>query len=125
MCDHSEKTCLRLRNKAQKIKIQIEDKQFAAFSFVADHTECVDSCSQEKVDDWTFWPDCQIAIHSSSPEALKSLSQFSGVVLRWCTDEDVLTALNICSEDVSQRDAIIEAVANASLRGREKLSQRA
>ena len=70
------------------MKIQIEDKQFSAFSFVNDHDSCVDSCSRESVDDWIFWTDTQIAIHRLSSEALQSLSEFPETSLKWCWKDE-------------------------------------
>ena len=113
----SETTVLRLRNKARKLKIQLNDGEFHCFSCVASHEEAMDSCARGDDTKWVFWSDASVAIHKESMKALAALSGIDDLVMRWKFDEktEALVALEVCHEDAELRDHIIERFANAAL----------
>ena len=116
-------TVLRLRNKAKKLKIQLNDGEFHCFSCVASHDEAMDSCMRGDDTKWVFWPDASVAIHRESMKALSSLSGVEDLVMRWKYDKktEALVALEICHDDAESRDDIIEKFANAALAQSENL----
>lgn len=107
---------LEFRNKANKIKIQLRDGEFHAFSHVLEAEQCKKSLRTGNLELWHFWPESKVAIHRISYNALSSaMSEGRTLVWKYDDKEDELLAVEVHVDDEVNCERAIEDFANAAL----------
>ena len=89
---------LEFRNKANKIKIQLRDGEFHAFSHVLEAEQCKKSLRTGNLEPWHFWAESNVAIHRRSYNALSS-AMSEGRTLVWKYGTDELLAVEVHVDD--------------------------